>query len=181
MHVTIHHREEIAGVSGNQRNYFVDCLVKFSEKELAIINARDLQGYSFSLPASTPLPTGTSLIGVGLVRVIGRFLIVGGFLFGMISGLARMHGEGLAMFMLVVGIGLAIWGRTTARSHEKRLENVDQIISVRDLISNGRFSVHALFPAEAKAIEGTIRESLSTLKLVIEESSEVPATQSFEI
>src|SRR3954463_10007712 len=45
MHVTIEHREVTAGIGGQQREYYVDTTVLFSEEERSIIELRKLYAH----------------------------------------------------------------------------------------------------------------------------------------
>ena len=82
MRVTIEHREATTGVLNNHKDCYVDCTVNFSEEERAIIKARDLYREGFTVRTSTPLPSGSSMLGTGLMRFVGPFMIVGGFIWG---------------------------------------------------------------------------------------------------
>src|SRR5437899_11055978 len=84
MRVTIEHREATTGIVRNHKDCYVDCKVEFSEEERAIIKARDLYGEGFTVRTSTPLPTKTAFFGTNIMRVIGRFMMIGGFFYGMI-------------------------------------------------------------------------------------------------
>ncbi len=128
MRVIIEYREEAAGVSRTKRNYYVDCIVQFSEEERAIIKARHLYDHDFTIDAAEPLPSKTAYVGSGVLRAIGRFLILGAIGLGLYSGFAKTSGEGLSVFMLFLGIGLEIYGWLAGRKQDKRLENYEQRI-----------------------------------------------------
>lgn len=181
MRVTINHREQAAGATGTKRNYFVDCAVAFSEEEKAIIKARGLNGHNFSIRASTPLPSEVAFAGSGILRAVGLFLIIGAVILGLYSGFAKTSGEGLSVLMLFLGVGLQIYGWIKGRRQDKRIENDEQKITISDLLSKGRFSVHALDPSHAKAIEDEIRSQLSYTKQLIQDSAELKSTQTFEL
>ena len=48
MRITFNHREETAGLTGNDHHYFLDCEVLFSEEEKAIVQTRGLANPSYS-------------------------------------------------------------------------------------------------------------------------------------
>ena len=179
MRVTIEHREETTGVTGKGRNYFVDCAVEFSEEEKAIIRARGLFDHGFSMLAAEPLPSQVAYVGSGVIRTIGRLLIVVAVVWGIISAFSG-HGDGPTPFLLFLGIGLEIYGWMKGRSQDKRIEAPDQTITLGKLMSAG-FKVHALDPAQAKAIDEQVRSELARLKALIAESAEVRARQTFEL
>jgi hypothetical protein len=181
MRVTIEHREESAGLTGTKRNRFVDCAVEFSQEELAIIKARGLQDRGFAMPAATPLPTAVTYVGSGVVRSIGRLLIVAGVVYGIVAGLAGWHGDGLSVFMLLIGIGLEVYGWRKSRAQEQRLDSPDQMITLGHLISQGRFTVYAFDPSHAKGIEDDIRSSLAGMKQLLQDAAEIKAKQTFEL
>jgi hypothetical protein len=175
MRVTIEHREATSGVLGNHKESYVDCTVNFSEEERAIIKERDLYREGFVVRTSTPLPTGGSMLGTGLMRFVGPFMIVGGFIWGLAGG-----GD-LAGLTLFAGIGFVIYGWLRARREDKRLETSEQDITVKQLLNNSTFTVHAWNPAAAKGIEEDIRGHLTSLKAVIQNSAEITPKQTFEL
>ncbi len=181
MRVTIDHREEAGGISGARRRYYVDCTVQFSEEERAVIKARDLYNHLIRIDAATPPPSKAAYVGTGFIRVAGRLLIVGGVVLGFADAFARFGAEGLSFLMVLVGIGLEIYGWRRGRKQDKRIEQIGQEITLRQLISNPRFTVYATDPANAKQIEEEIRAALVTIKQAITHSTELGTRQSFEI
>lgn len=175
MRVTIEHREATSGVLANHKESYVDCTVHFSEEEQAIIKARDLYREGFAVRTSTPLPSQSSLWGTGLMRFAGPFMIVGGFFWGVAGG------GNLAGLILFAGIGFVIYGWLRSRKEGKRFESSDQEITVKQLLNDPTFTVHAWNPAAAKGIEEEIREHLTSLKAVIANSAEIKAKQTFEL
>lgn len=180
MRVTIEHREETAGVTGNRRNYFVDCDVTFSEEERAIIKARDLYQHNFVLPAATPIPTKSEFYGYPVLRVIGRLMIVVGFVWGIVTAF-QTNGSSLPGPMFFAGIGIEIFAWLKTRKVDKRLDQPEQRITLRMLLNDGRFTVHASDPAAAKEVEEQIRVSLAGIKLTISGSAEISSRQTFEL
>jgi hypothetical protein len=173
MRVTIEHREQTTGVVKNHKDCYVDCKVEFSEEERAIIKARDLYGEGFTVRTSTPLPTKTAFWGTNIMRVIGRVLMVGGF----IAGVAGTNYG----FLFFVGVGLEIYGWIRTRSEDKRFESDEQTISIKQLLSNPGFTVHAWNAGLAKGIEEEIREHLVSLKGLVKDSAQLQAKQTFEL
>jgi hypothetical protein len=181
MRVTIEHREEAGGISGQRRSYFVDCIVEFSEEERAIIKARGLYDHNFTMRASTPLPSQAAFVGTGLLRPIGGLMTIAGPIIGIVGGLTKSGGEGLGYLLLFGGIGLLIYGRSRQRRQDKRLDEPEQRVTVRQLLSRSRFTVNAFDPAHAKAIEDDIRAELVALKDTIRGSAELQSRQTFEL
>lgn len=175
MRVTIDHRQATSGVLGNHRDCYVDCTVTFSEEERAIIKERDLFREGFSVRTSTPLPSQSSVLGTGLMRRLGPFMIVGGFIWGLAGG------GNLAGIVLFAGIGFVVYGWLRSRKQDKRFEQDEQEITVKQLLTKPTFTVHAWNPAAAKGIEEDIRENLVSLKTVIQNSAQIQAKQTFEL
>jgi hypothetical protein len=181
MRVTIEHREETAGVIQNHKESYVDCTVNFSEEERAIIAARDLYREGFSVRTSTPLPTTTQFVSTGIMRVVGRLMIIGGFLYGMfVEGLARVNSN-FGVPILFIGIGLEIYGWLRTRKEDRRFEADEQQITIKQLLTKPTFTVHAWNPAAAKGLEEDIRENLVALKSLIQNSAQIQAKQTFEL
>jgi hypothetical protein len=175
MRVTIEHRESTSGVLSNHKDCYVDCTVNFSEEERAIIKERDLYREGFIVRTSTPVPSGSSMLGTGLMRFVGPFMIIGGFIWGLAGG---GNAAGLILF---AGIGFVIYGWLRSRREDKRLESNEQEITIKQLLNKPTFTVHAWNPAAAKGIEDDIRENLASLKSVIQNSAQIQAKQTFEL
>jgi hypothetical protein len=173
MRVTIEHREESAGLSGNKRHYFVHCSVEFSQEELAIIKARSLYEHHFTVDGAEPPRTEGHAVGAGFLKGIAPLCIVGGFIFGLFGGGV------LAGFILFGGIASWIIGffMDQRPPGEAQLQNV----TIRRLVSNPKFTMFATDPAYAKALEDKLRQDLANLKGLITESAEVRVTQTFEL
>ncbi len=175
MRVTIEHREVASGVLNNHKDCYVDCTVEFSEEERAIVKARDLSGSGFEIRAATPLPTKTRMAGTGLMRGGGWLMMVVGVVWGVAGGGTP---TGLLFFG---GLGLAIYGWLRGRGEDKRFETSEQHITIKQLLNNQSFTVHAWNPAAAQGIEQDIRENLFELKNLIRNSAQIQAKQTFEL
>jgi hypothetical protein len=181
MRVTIEHREATGGVMQNRKESYIDCTVQFSEEERAIIQARDLYREGFIVRTSTPLPSQGSTLGTGLMRGFGPLLIVGGLLYGMIvEGLAHAP-TNFGAPVLFLGIGLTVFGFLRSRKEDKRFESDEQHVTVKRLLNNPSFTVHAWNPAIAKNLDEEIRGHLAALKNVIQNSAQIRAKQTFEL
>jgi hypothetical protein len=175
MRVTIEHREQTTGLVQNHTQSYIDCTVDFSEEERAIIKARDLYREGFIVRTSTPLPSGSSVLGTGLLRGLGPLMIVGGFIWGLAGG------GSAAGLILFAGIGFVIYGWFRSRKEDKRFESDEQHITVKQLLDKPTFTVHAWNPAAAKNLDEDIRQNLAALKNVIQNSAEIQAKQTFEL
>jgi hypothetical protein len=181
MRVTIEHREATTGVIGTRKECYVDCKVEFSEEERAIISERDLYREAFTVRTSTPTPSGTAFWSTNIMRGVGPLMIVGGLIYGMIVeglGHAPTNYGGPILF---IGIGLTIYGWIRSRREDKRFEASDQRITVKQLLSNPTFTVHAWNAGYAKGIENEIRQHLVSLKALIKDSAQLQAKQTFEL
>jgi len=115
------------------------------------------------------------------MRVIGRFMIIGGFLYGLIVEGFGHANTTIGGPVLFIGIGLEIWGWLRTRKENKRVEAPEQDITVKQLLNNPTFTVHAFNPAIAKGIEDDIRDHLASLKNLIQGSAQLQAKQTFEL
>ena len=180
MRVTIENREEKTGVTGNARKYYVDCTVEFSEEEKAIIKARDLSAHSFEIGAAEAFPSHVAYVGSGVLYTAGILLVLVGF-FGSIYVMFAQLRTTFFGYCFFGGIGLAIYSWLQGRKQDKRIQNPDQTVRIRDLLTKGRFTVNAINPAYLKAIEDDIRSHLLTTKALIQESAEITTKQTFEL
>lgn len=180
MRVTIEHREQPSGMLGNHTECYIDCNVEFSEEERAIVKARNLYREGFMIRASTPQVTRVGFWGSGLMRIAGRVLIVVGILRALYEGFGHVPTNyGVPLFVL--GIVLEVWGFVRQRRANKRMDNPDQEISIKQLLSNPRFTVHTMNAAVSKVFEDEIRENLTGLKNLIQNSADLRTKQTFEL
>ena len=181
MRVTIEHREVASGVLTNRKDCYVDCTVELSEEEHAIIRARDLYHQGFEVRTSTPLPTKTHVLGSGIMRIVGRFSIIGGIVYMIYSSFTHPATEPLGGLLFIAGIALEIYGWLRQRTENKRWEKDEQQITIKQLLNNPSFTVHGWNPAAAKGIEQDIREKLIGLRNLIQNSAQLQARQTFEL
>jgi hypothetical protein len=174
MRVTLEHREEASGLTGGHKDTYVDCTVLFSEEEKAIIQQRDLYGQSFSTDAASKLDSPASFVGSGLLRIIGVVMVIA----GVITGIA---GSSLGGPLFFIGAGIGIWGWLRGRKQDKRIEKPQQTISIKGLLSNPTFTVHAGTAAFAKVVDDEIQDGLKRFKAVIAQSAELKEKQTFEL
>ena len=175
MRVTIEHRETTTGVLGNHKACYLDLRVDFNEEEKAIIKQRDLYGLDITVLAATAEPTKTQFFSTNIMRVIGRFMMIAGVIWGIAGGGTP---TGLLFF---VGVGLEIYGWIRTRTEDKRFESGDQRITVKQLLNKPTFTVHTFDPAASKGLELQVRDQLKYLKDAIANSAELPAKQTFEL
>ncbi len=181
MRVTIEHREKPAGFSGNERRYFVDCAIEFSEEEKSIIKQRGL-GDRY-IKTESDIPTGGGIAdftwaNTGL-RMLSRLLVLGGIaaiILGMVGNRSALNfPTPLFVGAFLVFLYRKYAERRSTASYEERR------ITVRQLLKDPRFTVYAPDPAVAKGLEHNIREQLVDLKEIIQGSAEVPKKQTFEL
>lgn len=180
MRVTIEHREQPSGMLGNHTECYIDCNVEFSEEERAIIKARDLYNESFTIRTSTPQVTKSRLLGSGLMRIVGRVMWIGGILRGLYESFGHIP-TNYGAPLLFLGIALEIWAFIRQRGENRRIENPEQEITIKQLLSNPRFTVHTLNAAVSKIFEDEIREALTRIKNLIKNSAQLQAKQTFEL
>jgi hypothetical protein len=79
------------------------------------------------------------------------------------------------------GLGLFIFGWLRTRKEDRRLETSEQEITVKKLLADPGFTVHAWNPAAAKSLDEEIRNDLAGLKQTISASADIQAKQTFEL
>lgn len=181
MRLTIEHREQPSGMLGNHKDCYIDCNVEFSEEERAIIKARDLYNESFTIRTSTPQVTKSRLLGSGLLRIVGRLMWIAGILRGMYEGFGHNIPTNYGGPLFFLGVGLEIWAFMRQRGEDKRIENPEQEITIKQLLSNPSFTVHTLNAAVSKVFEDEIREHLTGIKNLIKNSAQLQAKQTFDL
>jgi hypothetical protein len=112
--VTIQHREQVGGITGSRRDYYIDSTVYFSEEERAIIKARDLYREGISVKAATPPPTSAALGTSFTLSIAGPPMVIGGLLYG-------LFGEGLARIQTNVAAPILFIGLRPPTSNRWRL------------------------------------------------------------
>jgi len=157
MLVTIRHRQ-----AGPAR-FFVDCEVKFSEEEKAIIQQRGLGKHTMRVPPGVPSGTGidpdswTSTFGV---YALGFCWLFGGFL--LLIGIVAHEALVWAIFWLALGTGICLWFRFAHQRYSASIQ--DQIIPLQRLLGNPVFTVAAMDVNEARGYEGRVRHALAEAK-----------------
>jgi len=171
MQVTINHREENAGLTGKQRNYFVDCDIRFSEEERATIDARGLHQHSFEVTGAQPPRPRAHYIGAGCLR--GFAPIVG------LAGIVLVFFSGVAGLLIIAAPVMYIAGRIMDRRPPG--EAKPQQVTLGRLLNNPLLTVYAYDPADAGRIDDELRETLGSIKNRLVINTEVRAPQTFEL
>jgi hypothetical protein len=174
MRVTIEHREETSGLLRNHKECYVDCTVEFSDEERAIIKTRDLYNNSFDVRTSTPVVGDVAFYGFALLRIPARFMIMG----GLVCIVFNVEPWGYLFF---VGVPLEIYCWWTQRKQDKRMDSDQQRITIKRLLTNPHFTVHAWNAGAAKGVEQGIREHLLDMKGNITTSAQLQTKQTFEL
>lgn len=182
MRVTISHREETAGMSGQKRNYFVDCEVLFSEEEQAIIRNRGL-GDNY-IATESAIPTGSGIADYTTpntaLRVLARLCVIAAvvcFIIGVFTN-GGLFGF-LSLVLPFVAFGLFIFRKVGER--KSNASYTEQKITARRLLQNPRFTVYAPNPALARNYDDAIRDQLTTLKNLMTASADIRAKETFEL
>jgi hypothetical protein len=174
MRVTIEHREETSGLLRNHKECYVDCTVEFSDEERAIIKTRDLYNNSFDIRTSTPMVSDAAFYGFALLRIPARFMIMG----GLVCIVLNVEPWGYLFF---VGVPLEIYCWRTWRKQDKRMDSDQQRITIKRLLTNPHFTVHAWNAGAAKGVEQEIREHLLDIKGNITTSAQLQTKHTFEL
>jgi hypothetical protein len=171
MQVTINHREESTGLSGKQRNYFVDCDVLFSEEERATIAARGLHQHSFEISgAQAPRPR-SHYIGAGCLRGFAPIVAIAGVILTFFNHAASL--------LIIMALGMYIAGRVMDRRPAGDAQ--PQHVTLGRLLNNPRLTIYAYDPAEAARIDDELREMLANIKNRLVINAEVRAKETFEL
>lgn len=171
MQVTINHREETAGLTGAQRNYFVDCTILFSDEERATIEARGLHQHSFEITGARPPRPRAHYIGAGCLR--GFAPIVG------IAGIVLAFFSAVGGLMIVAAPVMYLAGRIMDRRPPGEAQ--PQHVTLGRLLNNPHLTVYAYDPADAARIDDELRETLANIKNRLMLNAEVRAAQTFEL
>lgn len=171
MQITINHREESVGLTGRQRNYFLDCDIVFSEEERATIDARALHQHSFEVSGAQPSRSRSHFIGAGFLR--GFAPIVG------IIGIVLAFFSAIGGLLIVAAIGMFIAGFVMDR--RPKGEAPPQHLTLGRLLNNPRITIYAYDPAEAARVDDELRETLTAIKDRLIVNAEVRAKQTFEL
>ena len=183
MRLTTQYREQKAGISGAKYHY-LDCHVDFSHEERVLIDERGLYDLSIDVPAATPLPTRGGDFTAMLMRVAGIILSPIGLLACSTQFLkpAEMQGAGIwPAFMLIAGVGLFTIGKRKKIEANRRQEDPKQHFTLRNLLTNADFIIHAYTLDEAREYEDRIRQTLGALAARVRENAGVPKQMSYEL
>jgi hypothetical protein len=178
MRVTISHREEGTGVTGKWHNYFVDCIVEFSEEERAIIRARSLYDQIVISGFLAPPPPPLSRNAPFWLRSIAPATALMGLII-FIQALFTKVGSDLSILILLISGAFWLYGFLGHWRQQKSLE--EQRVLVRHFLDRRRLSIYASSPAHAKQIEYDLREKLVELKALIAGSADISTPKTFQI
>lgn len=172
MRVTMQHREE-AGLVFDEKSYYVDTTVLFSEEERAIIQARGLAGQEAASGYHSKIPSDAALELPAYLRAFGPMAVATSVLFGFfISG-------PLGFLLFLAAAGGWGYGYIAPILHANAIK--EYVIEVRHILTNPAFSFYAETPAHAKGLANRIATQLTELKHLITESAELGAETTFEL
>jgi hypothetical protein len=172
MRVTMEHREE-SGIVFDEKNYYVDTTVVFSEEERAIIKARGLAGQKAASGYHSKIPSDVALIMPAYLRAFGPMALA-------LSVLIGFFGSGPlgTLLFLAAAAGWA-YGYIAPILHANAIK--EYVIEVRHIISDPTFAFYAETPAHAKGLADRLAAQLADLKHLITESAELGAKNTFEL
>jgi hypothetical protein len=187
MRASIEHQQRTTGLGGTQ-SQFVECVVQFTEEELAIIRARGLGKHLIVLDHPRPSPSYREYMTAGVLQAfaplfafIGFMLLVLALMGSLVPGAGTFRGYAALGAFLFFGapIGWAV-GYLMDRAISHRLTNPKQFVTIRDMQLEP-FTVHSPDPAYSDVIVDQIKEQLTILRAIIVRSAEVRQRQTFEI
>ncbi|HTV28327.1 MAG TPA: hypothetical protein VMF32_11145 [Xanthobacteraceae bacterium] len=175
MRATIAHREEVAGFLRAKRHYYVDCQVLFSEEEKAIIKTRGLANHTFTVDPAVPPPARTEYVGAKVLRGVAPLVLLTSCVGGIVVG----HGLGTLLFLLASGMfGVSF----ILRRKTDFAELPNQVVSLKQLLDDPRFTIYAPDPSRAKALDDGLRATtLAAVRNLLIDSTEVRNTETFEL
>jgi hypothetical protein len=187
MRATIEHQQRTTGLGGTQ-SQFVECVVQFSEEELAIIRARGLGKHLIVLDHPRPSPSYREYMTAGVLQAFAPLFAFTGFMIlvsatvgSLLPGGRTFEGYAALGAFLFFGapIGWAV-GYLMDRAINHRLTHPKQFITIRDMQLEP-FTVHSPDPAYSDVIVDQIKEQLTILRTIIMGSAEIRQKQIVEI
>ena len=175
MRVTIEHRDKTSGVLQNRKEYYIDCLVEFSEEERSIIHQRGLYKQGFIIRTSTPRPSTASFTSTIALQVLSPVAAIGGFIYGLVTN------SSLGGWLALVGSGLFIYSLIRRRREDQRFANDEQMITYKKLLADPRFTINASSPFNAQVLDEELRANLAGMKYELTTSAELRTQQTFEL
>jgi len=93
-----------------------------------------------------------------------------------------MAGAGIwPAFMLIAGVGLFTVGKLKDVQADRRQDDPDQHITLRKLLANPDFIVHAYTLDQARQLEEQVRQTLSAIAERVRGNAAVPEQTSYEL
>jgi hypothetical protein len=184
MQLTTEYREDKARPTSGTKNFYLFCRVQFSHEERAVIQERGLYTVSFQLPSATPVPSDSS---IEWVRRIGKVLMTIGGIVAAFSGLAActQNLQGFSpipgIIVALIGIAVLVFGASKFIKAEKTYLGTGQVITVRRLLVDPEFLVHASTIDQAKAVEEMVRDKLAVLSQQIRDNTVVPEKNTYDL
>jgi len=181
MRLNTDYREQTTGTLKGTKQYFLVCRVEFSEEERSVVQERGMYDASVEVPSNTPPPTRSGDIYAMLMRIGGAILMPIGLVVSCATELAHQSGSGPAFMLFLLGVGLFVAGKLKDREANQREANPTQTISIRRLLTNPEFVVHAPDLQVAKVYEDLVRQELGGLAEHIRASTAVPEKTTYEL
>jgi hypothetical protein len=184
MKLSTDYREEAGATFKGTKDHYLVCHVEFSEEERAIVQERGLYDQFVLVPSDAPPPTRVGDFKSMLMRVAGIILAPLGLLSCCVQFVkpAAMAGAGLTpAIMLIAGVALFTIGKWKDIQANRREANPDQTLTIRSLLTNPDFVVHAHTPSEAREYEETVREAFGDLAQTIRKSAPVSEKNTYEL
>lgn len=183
MKLTVNYRPVQAGLSGS-KDHYLDCHVDFTREERVLIDERGLYDEYVLLPAATPAPTGLDDVKAKFMRIAGIILAPVGLLL-FVDQLIRpdmMEGSGPFPFLiLAAGVALYAIGKFKSMQAERRSDDDTQRLSVKRLLANPDFVVHAYTMDQAKEYDDQMQGALGALAHSIRATAKAPIPATHEL
>jgi hypothetical protein len=170
MQASINHTQE-------RGNFYVTLKLLFSPGALLLINARQLHATEIIKGFDHPPMHENSIQGlvwtVRLIRGFTPLVCMGAFIWGVAGG-------GTAAGLLMFGmLGAFAW--TFGGPSKIFLNRIEKSFTIGHFLKNPEVRLWAPDPTSAKELDETIRERLQLLKLYLEDSKTLPASETFDV
>ena len=183
MQLTIEYREKPGSYAN--KDFFLICKVKFSNEELAVADERGMWGMSLTVPSGEPPPSTGFDFKTRAMRFLGICLIPIGLVSSCITKVADASGRTDAP-PLWLGLGFAAIGATLMilaqfRDSDALKNLMHQDLTLRRLVTNGVFQIHAFSLEQAKQQETEVREKLKLMADSLRSSTVVPEQTTYDL
>jgi hypothetical protein len=185
MQLTTDYRESWVGAGTGVKELYLVCTVQFTNEERAVVQARGIYDTWIEVPPAEKPRSMASTMGTGCLVIAGA--LIGGF--GLVGSLLSLttHEPGYVLLRLAFfsiaggGIALFVYGKLRDHRDKQYSENPNQKLTIRKLLTQPTFTVHAYTPVQAQEFEEHVRQSLTYLADTIRASAVAGEKNTYEL